>query len=160
MLTEKPLNPEYTDARRIIADLKTYVATTAHRRRRAGHFWFVTVTRPPRRCRSLWRGNAPRWRRQSLVPDGVEHGGSPRLCRGTSFYCHRRCHHTHPDPALLTCDSILPSLLRMRGQQWAAREYYTTLDALGRTLYPLFCVSVHEHVWMAAGYGVWKWRGI
>ena len=48
----------------------------------------------------------------------------------------------------------------MRGQQWAAREYYTTLDALGRTLYPLFCVSVHEHVSMAAGYGVWGWRGI
>ena len=29
------------------------------------------------------------------------------------------------------------------------------LDSLGRTLYPLFCVSVHEHAWMAAGYGVW-----
>jgi len=29
------------------------------------------------------------------------------------------------------------------------------LDTLGRTLYPLFCVSVHEHAWMAAGYGVW-----
>jgi len=30
----------------------------------------------------------------------------------------------------------------------------TTLDSLGQTLYPLFCVSVHEHAWMAAGYGV------
>ena len=29
------------------------------------------------------------------------------------------------------------------------------LDTIGRTLYPLFCVSVHEHAWMAAGYGVW-----
>jgi superoxide dismutase, Fe-Mn family len=29
------------------------------------------------------------------------------------------------------------------------------LDTLGQTLYPLFCVSVHEHAWMAAGYGVW-----
>jgi Fe-Mn family superoxide dismutase len=29
------------------------------------------------------------------------------------------------------------------------------LDSLGQTLYPLFCVSVHEHAWMAAGYGVW-----
>ncbi|KAG6896674.1 hypothetical protein C0992_006747 [Termitomyces sp. T32_za158] len=26
---------------------------------------------------------------------------------------------------------------------------------LGETLYPLFCVSVYEHAWMAAGYGVW-----
>jgi Fe-Mn family superoxide dismutase len=29
------------------------------------------------------------------------------------------------------------------------------LYSLGRALYPLFCVSVHEHAWMAAGYGVW-----
>ena len=26
---------------------------------------------------------------------------------------------------------------------------------LGEVLYPLFCVSVHEHAWMSAGYGVW-----
>ncbi|KAG6900106.1 hypothetical protein C0993_002791 [Termitomyces sp. T159_Od127] len=26
---------------------------------------------------------------------------------------------------------------------------------LGETLYPLFCISVYEHAWMAAGYGVW-----
>jgi superoxide dismutase, Fe-Mn family len=34
-------------------------------------------------------------------------------------------------------------------------EQPTSLDTLGQTLYPLFCVSVHEHAWMAAGYGVW-----
>src|SRR6266852_3576893 len=34
-------------------------------------------------------------------------------------------------------------------------EQPTSLDTLGETLYPLFCVSVHEHAWMAAGYGVW-----
>jgi Fe-Mn family superoxide dismutase len=28
-------------------------------------------------------------------------------------------------------------------------------ERLGETLYPLFCVSVHEHAWMGAGYGVW-----
>ncbi|KIL68173.1 hypothetical protein M378DRAFT_158708 [Amanita muscaria Koide BX008] len=26
---------------------------------------------------------------------------------------------------------------------------------VGEVLYPLFCISVHEHAWMAAGYGVW-----
>jgi Fe-Mn family superoxide dismutase len=31
----------------------------------------------------------------------------------------------------------------------------TSLETLGETLYPLFCVSVHEHAWMAGGYGVW-----
>lgn len=29
------------------------------------------------------------------------------------------------------------------------------LSTLGETLYPLFCVSVHERAWMGAGYGVW-----
>ena len=26
---------------------------------------------------------------------------------------------------------------------------------IGDVLYPLFCISVNEHAWMAAGYGVW-----
>ena len=30
-----------------------------------------------------------------------------------------------------------------------------SFDTLGETLYPLFCVSVHEHAWIAVGYGVW-----
>ena len=29
------------------------------------------------------------------------------------------------------------------------------LDASEQVLFPLFCVSVHEHAWMAAGYGIW-----
>jgi superoxide dismutase, Fe-Mn family len=37
----------------------------------------------------------------------------------------------------------------------------TTLDSLGQTLFPPFCVSVYEHAWMVGGYGVWgKERGI
>ena len=32
---------------------------------------------------------------------------------------------------------------------------YGAPDALGRTLYSLLYVSVHEHAWLAAGYGVW-----
>ncbi|TFK56039.1 hypothetical protein OE88DRAFT_1652618 [Heliocybe sulcata] len=28
-------------------------------------------------------------------------------------------------------------------------------EHLGETLYPLFCVSVHERAWMSSGYGVW-----
>lgn len=30
-----------------------------------------------------------------------------------------------------------------------------SFNTIGSTLYPLFCVSVHEHAWMSAGYGVW-----
>ncbi|KAI0313448.1 Manganese/iron superoxide dismutase [Amylostereum chailletii] len=29
------------------------------------------------------------------------------------------------------------------------------LDKLGDVLFPLFCVSVHEHAWIGSGYGVW-----
>ncbi|KAJ3915989.1 hypothetical protein F5877DRAFT_81312 [Lentinula edodes] len=36
------------------------------------------------------------------------------------------------------------------------RSQSLTLTATaGDTLYPLFCVSVHEHAWLSAGYGVW-----
>ena len=28
-------------------------------------------------------------------------------------------------------------------------------DKIGTQLYPLFCLSVHEHAWLTAGYGVW-----
>ncbi|THH21040.1 hypothetical protein EW146_g435 [Bondarzewia mesenterica] len=28
-------------------------------------------------------------------------------------------------------------------------------EQLGEVLYPLFCVSVHEHAWLGSGYGVW-----
>ncbi len=38
---------------------------------------------------------------------------------------------------------------------YGAAEAPHLLDALGLTLYQLFCVSVHEHAWIAAGYGVW-----
>ncbi|KAK2466383.1 hypothetical protein APHAL10511_002025 [Amanita phalloides] len=36
-------------------------------------------------------------------------------------------------------------------------EPETKVDLLnaGEVLFPLFCISVHEHAWMASGYGVW-----
>ncbi|KAH9983491.1 hypothetical protein BJV74DRAFT_965596 [Russula compacta] len=41
------------------------------------------------------------------------------------------------------------------GSMLGAPDEPPSLDTIGHTLYPLFCVSVHEHAWMAAGYGVW-----
>ncbi|KAJ6516348.1 hypothetical protein C8R45DRAFT_787492, partial [Mycena sanguinolenta] len=34
----------------------------------------------------------------------------------------------------------------------------TKVDALhaGEVLYPLFCISVQEHTWLSAGYGIWE----
>lgn len=28
-------------------------------------------------------------------------------------------------------------------------------EKIGTKLYPLFCLSVHEHAWLTAGYGIW-----
>lgn len=28
-------------------------------------------------------------------------------------------------------------------------------EKIGTQLYPLFCLSVHEHAWLSAGYGIW-----
>jgi Fe-Mn family superoxide dismutase len=29
------------------------------------------------------------------------------------------------------------------------------MTTLGETLFPLFCISVHECAWITAGYGIW-----
>lgn len=35
------------------------------------------------------------------------------------------------------------------------QEEGARFSTIGNTLYPLFCVSVHEHAWLSAGYGIW-----
>jgi superoxide dismutase, Fe-Mn family len=37
------------------------------------------------------------------------------------------------------------------------KEPVSRVEALntGEVLYPLFCISVHEHAWLSAGFGVW-----
>lgn len=35
------------------------------------------------------------------------------------------------------------------------RNNRTSLLGVGDHIMPLFCISVHEHAWMSAGYGVW-----
>ncbi|KAJ6538971.1 Manganese/iron superoxide dismutase [Mycena capillaripes] len=43
------------------------------------------------------------------------------------------------------------------GTEPIVTEVKSTVDALhvGEVLYPLFCISVQEHAWITAGYGVW-----
>lgn len=38
---------------------------------------------------------------------------------------------------------------------YSSRNENFDLSTLGETLYPLFCLSVHERAWMSAGYGIW-----
>ncbi|KAI0092546.1 Manganese/iron superoxide dismutase [Irpex rosettiformis] len=45
------------------------------------------------------------------------------------------------------------------GQDYVPANIYgdraVDVSKIGEKLFPLFCVSVHEHAWMSAGYGVW-----
>ena len=184
-LTDKPLNPErtYTLASIIaaqlgsLADLKTYVAAAAqgiHSGGGAGGFvWIVTDALgclgvvPTYGAGTLLVAE----RRQSLMPDGVELGGIYQPATPSSSS--GRARHAAPprvrtlstsarasgprpanvwsDPPLFASNAAVTGGTGMYG----APEAPPALDDLGRTLYPLFCVSVHEHAWMAAGYGVW-----
>jgi superoxide dismutase, Fe-Mn family len=42
-----------------------------------------------------------------------------------------------------------------RGYRAPPELRHDDIVGLGEMLCPLFCVSVHEHAWMSAGYGVW-----
>jgi Fe-Mn family superoxide dismutase len=41
------------------------------------------------------------------------------------------------------------------GTQGYSEGFRFDLTTLGETLYPLFCIGVHERAWLTAGYGVW-----
>ena len=104
-------------------------------------------------------------RRQSqLTPDGMELGGIYKPATPPSPPAPTR--HAAKVRALSTSARV--SAHRSPANVWSDEppaaapddgdvmvDPPAALDALGRTLYPLFCVSVHEHAWMAAGYGVW-----
>lgn len=122
-------------------------------------------------------------RRQALVtPDGVELGGVYQPATPTPLDeppappSSGHAKHAAPAPAMARALSTSARMSALRpANVWSdpsqlvsdaggvsgstgaygANEAPAALDALGRTLYPLFCVSVHEHAWMAAGYGVW-----
>jgi len=52
----------------------------------------------------------------------------------------------------------VPSIYDPEFAEKAARSADVILKdfkRIGSKLIPLFCVSVHEHTWMSAGYGVW-----
>jgi Fe-Mn family superoxide dismutase len=58
-------------------------------------------------------------------------------------------------PANVWSDAASAGLRTGRGGYRGSQDGMDSLDRLGQTLFPLFCVSVHEHAWMAGGYGVW-----
>ncbi|KAJ6627456.1 hypothetical protein B0H10DRAFT_2210380 [Mycena sp. CBHHK59/15] len=54
-------------------------------------------------------------------------------------------------------DETPVSVYNAAPQNTTQQQPKTTVDMLnaGEVLYPLFCISVHEHAWITAGYGVW-----
>lgn len=43
----------------------------------------------------------------------------------------------------------------MDGEAFDGEVPTADFDKIGTQLYPLFCLSVHEHAWLTAGYGIW-----
>ena len=41
------------------------------------------------------------------------------------------------------------------GEAFEGEVPMADFEKIGTHLYPLFCLSVHEHAWLTAGYGIW-----
>ncbi|KAN0140325.1 hypothetical protein V8E53_002221 [Lactarius tabidus] len=161
-----------------LTDLKTYVAAAAQGMQSGGgaggFVWLVTDALGRLGVVATYGAGTllVAERRQSLAPDGVELGGiyepatpvppsqlppsfsgrAPAHVRALSTSARasaQRPTNVWSDPA------SDPGAAMGSSGMYGSTETPAALDALGRTLYPLFCVSVHEHAWMAAGYGVW-----
>ena len=98
-------------------------------------------------------------RRQSLAPDSIELGGIYEPPSSSlSLPIGRTPAQVRALSTSARASALRPANVRSGPNLGAASgssEAPAELDALGQMLYPLFCVSVHEHAWMAAGYGVW-----
>jgi len=168
-----------------LADLKTYVASAAqgmHSGGGAGGFvWLVTDALGRLGVVATYGAGTllVAERRQSLLtPEGAELGGvyqpaTPPPSDQPPPSSSGRAQHAKPAsaqaralstsarasgpvrPTNVWSDPPNAGAVTGGAGMYAASEAPAALDALGRTLYPLFCVSVHEHAWMAAGYGVW-----
>ncbi|KAH8977979.1 hypothetical protein EDB92DRAFT_1879859 [Lactarius akahatsu] len=164
-----------------LADLKTYVAAAAQGMNSGGgaggFVWLVTDALGRLGVVATYGAGTllVAERRQSLLAwDGTELGGvyqpatpppppsgrtqhaAPAQARALSTSARAsgsvRPTNVWSDPPLAPSDA---GAVAGSDGTYGASEAPAALDALGKTLYPLFCVSVHEHAWMAAGYGVW-----
>ena len=161
-----------------LADLKTYVAAAAqgmHSGGGAGGFiWLVTDALGRLGVVATYGAGTllVADRRQSLAPDGIELGGiyepSTLPPSSPSAPSSSTTRASAPAQTRALSTSTRTSVQRPAnvwsgpthpasnlGTASGSSEAPAELDSLGQTLYPLFCVSVHEHAWMAAGYGVW-----
>ncbi|KAH9165423.1 hypothetical protein EDB89DRAFT_1892130 [Lactarius sanguifluus] len=165
-----------------LADLKIYVAAAAQGMNSGGgaggFVWLVTDALGRLGVVATYGAGTllVAERRQSLfAPDGTELGGvykpatpppppsgrtqkaAPAQARALSTSARAsdsvRPTNVWSDPALAPSDA--GAVAGSSNGMYGASDSPAALDALGKTLYPLFCVSVHEHAWMAAGYGVW-----
>ncbi|KAH9007769.1 hypothetical protein EDB83DRAFT_2681710 [Lactarius deliciosus] len=164
-----------------LADLKTYVAAAAQGMNSGGgaggFVWLVTDALGRLGVVATYGAGTllVAERRQSLLAsDGTELGGIYQPATPPPPPSGRTKHAAPAQARALSTSARASSSLRP-ANVWSdsplaasdagavadgngmhgASDSPAALDALGKTLYPLFCVSVHEHAWMAAGYGVW-----
>lgn len=84
----------------------------------------------------------------SSPASGLAHGSAPLHPSSPA----RALHSSAPAGSLFSKPSSLYGA--SAPSNFASNQHFDH-TTLGETLFPLFCVSVHERAWMAAGYGVW-----
>ncbi|KAF7980916.1 hypothetical protein HWV62_36119 [Athelia sp. TMB] len=84
----------------------------------------------------------------SSPASGLAHGSAPLHPSSPA----RALHSSAPASLLSKPSSVYSPSTPSNFSNNSPHFDHTTL---GETLFPLFCVSVHERSWMAAGYGVW-----
>lgn len=94
----------------------------------------------PRRS-ALGHGSSP----STTSPASGVTSSPPRIDPHTPV----RSMSTSPPSIFDTADTLLRA--QVNSPAVTRKEFYE----VGSRLCPLFCVSIHEHAWMSAGYGVW-----
>jgi len=104
----------------------------------------ITATSPRAPSQNPSAGNSDQPAPSSPV-SGVSHPPPPMQPPSqTRTFFSASVQHYQPRPAEGFYGSAYPHLPGKR-----------VPENTGEILYPLFCVSLHEHAWVGAGYGVW-----
>lgn len=105
----------------------------------------ITATAPRAQSQNPSAGNSDKPAPSSPV-SGVSHPSPPMQppTQTRTFFSAPVQHSYKPRPAEGFYGSTYTQLTNKR-----------VPEKTGDVLYPLFCVSLHEHAWVGAGYGVW-----
>ncbi|KAJ3861863.1 Manganese/iron superoxide dismutase [Lentinula novae-zelandiae] len=123
-----------------LAQLKSSFSAAATGLFTSGYVWFVTDAAGN-------TGVVP-----TFGPGSVLVRSQITLSHPTAFDLLTSSPPSSPSPSPI---SASPSHTSRPRSTTRSQSLLLTSSSAGDTLYPLFCLSVHEHAWLSAGYGVW-----